>query len=426
MPTQQTPNTIDDLLQYISSTAELDNFDTISKQLAPTLKEIQPQVFTQSTSDDKDPLELLDPSTSSLAYTYFLAARCHTEDPNPTRLVQNLIQFLSVFDSRQVHLVPDKFLQVVQGLTRLATAYQKNFITIKPIANALLRYAPSPKHLTNVHQVFIKECLLSKCYKQALQILDTDITEIELVGTGITYQDHLLYHYYGAMVYIGLKKYERALYFLKLVISAPAVNITSQIQLEAYKKFVLISLLLHGNIVPLPKYTASIVFRSIKNQCQPYQDYASAFEALSVKKLRIEFNKSIEVFKKDNNFGLAKQTLDAIYSRNIQQLTQTYLTLSLTDIADTVGLEGPNAHKIAEDRYNTSNTISKLEQQIDKATSISERVIKTDKIIGCSKEYLSKSQSLHASGIMSGGPGDDPEFLVGGGFDSFDDGKYMG
>ncbi|CAJ0763745.1 6348_t:CDS:10 [Entrophospora sp. SA101] len=418
MPTQQTPNTIDDLLQYISSTAELDNFDTISKQLAPTLKEIQPQVFTQSTSDDKDPLELLDPSTST--------ARCHTEDPNPTRLVQNLIQFLSVFDSRQVHLVPDKFLQVVQGLTRLATAYQKNFITIKPIANALLRYAPSPKHLTNVHQVFIKECLLSKCYKQALQILDTDITEIELVGTGITYQDHLLYHYYGAMVYIGLKKYERALYFLKLVISAPAVNITSQIQLEAYKKFVLISLLLHGNIVPLPKYTASIVFRSIKNQCQPYQDYASAFEALSVKKLRIEFNKSIEVFKKDNNFGLAKQTLDAIYSRNIQQLTQTYLTLSLTDIADTVGLEGPNAHKIAEDRYNTSNTISKLEQQIDKATSVSERVIKTDKIIGCSKEYLSKSQSLHGSGIMSGGPGDDPEFLVGGGFDSFDDGKYMG
>nr|CAG8583753.1 8159_t:CDS:2 [Entrophospora candida] len=174
----------------------------------------------------------------------------------------------------------------------------------------------------------MKECLLSKCYKQALQILDTDITEIELVGTGITYQDHLLYHYYGAMVYIGLKKYERAYYFLKLVISAPA-NIASQIQLEAYKKFVLISLLLRGRIGPLPKYTASIVFRSIKNQCQPYQDYASAFESLSVKRL-------------------PKQTLDAIYKRNIQQLTQTYLTLSLADIADTVGLEGPDAHKIAE------------------------------------------------------------------------------
>ncbi|CAH1764557.1 20425_t:CDS:10, partial [Entrophospora sp. SA101] len=412
-PQTQVPNTMDDVLKYISTvTAEHDNFETISKRIAPTLKEVQPQVFAQSTSDDRDPLDLLDPSTSSLVYAYLLAARFHVESSNSTRLIQYIIQYLSVFDANQVRLVPDKFRQVIQGLTRLAATRQKNLITIKPIANALLRYAPSPQHLTNVHQIFIKECLLSKCYKQALQILDTDITEIELVGTGITYQDHLLYHYYGAMVYIGLKKYERAYYFLKLVISAPA-NIASQIQLEAYKKFVLISLLLRGRIGPLPKYTASIVFRSIKNQCQPYQDYASAFESLSVKRL-------------------PKQTLDAIYKRNIQQLTQTYLTLSLADIADTVGLEGPDAHKIAEsyvlqmvNRYNTTNTIIKLEEEIAKATSVNEHVIRTDKYVGRTKEYLSKSQNLLASGIIPGGlgPGDDPEFLIGGGFDNFiDDG----
>ena len=45
---------------------------------------------------------------------------------------------------------------------------------------------------------------------------------------------------------------------------------------------------------------------------------------------------------------MAKQTLDAIYRRNIQQLTQTYLTLSLADIADAVGLEGREAPKVAE------------------------------------------------------------------------------
>ena len=41
-----------------------------------------------------------------------------------------------------------------------------------------------------------------------------------------------------------------------------------------------------------------------------------------------------------------------------------------------------------------------------------------------------QSQNLLASGIIPGGlgPGDDPEFLIGGGFDNFidDDGKYMG
>jgi hypothetical protein len=74
MPAQpQNLNTMDDLLQFISTTAaEPNNFEAISKQLAPTLKEIQPQVFAQFTLDDRDPLEILNPSTSSLAYTYFL------------------------------------------------------------------------------------------------------------------------------------------------------------------------------------------------------------------------------------------------------------------------------------------------------------------------------------------------------------------
>jgi COP9 signalosome complex subunit 3 len=43
----------------------------------------------------------------------------------------------------------------------------------------------------------------------------------------------------------------------------------------------------------------------------------------------------------DNNLGLAKQALASLYKRNIQRLTQTYLTLSLQDIADTVRLNGP-------------------------------------------------------------------------------------
>ncbi|CAG8456968.1 11697_t:CDS:2 [Acaulospora colombiana] len=173
-------------------------------------------------------------------------------------------------------------------------------------------------------------------------------------------------------------------------------------------------------------------------------------------------------FLQDKNLGLAKQTLDAIYRRNIQQLTQTYLTLSLADIAEAVGLEGPDAAKVAEnyvlrmanihfkiesreifatishshqngmvsfhdnpEMYNTSLTITHLEQQIAKATKVSERVVKTDRAIGCSKEYLTKSQSLLATGgAMPGGlgPGDDTEFLgAGGGFDNFiDDGKYFG
>nr|CAD1842150.1 unnamed protein product [Ananas comosus var. bracteatus] len=44
---------------------------------------------------------------------------------------------------------------------------------------------------------------------------------------------------------------------------------------------------------------------------------------------------------KDNNLGLVKQVLSSLYKRNIQRLTQTYLTLSLQDIANAVQLKTP-------------------------------------------------------------------------------------
>lgn len=47
----------------------------------------------------------------------------------------------------------------------------------------------------------------------------------------------------------------------------------------------------------------------------------------------------------DNNLGLVKQVVSSMYKRNIQILTQTYLTLSLQDIANTVQL---NSSKEAE------------------------------------------------------------------------------
>lgn len=38
----------------------------------------------------------------------------------------------------------------------------------------------------------------------------------------------------------------------------------SHIMLEAYKKYILVSLILHGKVQPLPKYTSQIVGRFVK------------------------------------------------------------------------------------------------------------------------------------------------------------------
>ena len=46
-------------------------------------------------------------------------------------------------------------------------------------------------------------------------------------------------------------------------ITTPAMAV-SHIMLEAYKKYILVSLILHGKVQQLPKYTSQIVGRFIK------------------------------------------------------------------------------------------------------------------------------------------------------------------
>ena len=53
----------------------------------------------------------------------------------------------------------------------------------------------------------------------------------------------------------------------------------------------------------------------------------------------------LNISVQDYNLGLVKQVVASMYKRNIQRLTQTYLTLSLQDIANTVQL---NSAKEAE------------------------------------------------------------------------------
>jgi hypothetical protein len=45
---------------------------------------------------------------------------------------------------------------------------------------------------------------------------------------------------------------------------------------------------------------------------------------------------------RENNIGLVKQVLASLYKKNIQRLTKTFLTLSLSDVASRVQLSGPS------------------------------------------------------------------------------------
>lgn len=150
----------------------------------------------------------------------------------------------------------------------------------------------------------------------------------------------LLYYYYGGMIYTALKQYEQALYFFEVAVTTPAMAV-SHIMLESYKKYILVSLILHGKITTLPRLTSQVVSRFIKPLSQPYHELATACMANNSEGARNIVTKNQEVFQRDNNLGLTKQVLNSLYRSNIQKLTKTFLTLSLTDVAARVQLSGP-------------------------------------------------------------------------------------
>lgn len=60
-----------------------------------------------------------------------------------------------------------------------------------PMLTAIRKIQSSTEHLTTLHPEFLQLCLLAKCYKAGLSVLEDDIYEINLP------RDFFLYCYYG-------------------------------------------------------------------------------------------------------------------------------------------------------------------------------------------------------------------------------------
>lgn len=209
------------------------------------------------------------------------------------------------------------------------------------LARAVEKVRLDDAQLTSVHADLFQVSLAAKMFPPALRLLDQDITSI--ASSDDNHADaryFLLYYYYGGMIYAAVKNFDRALYCFEVAVATPAVAM-SHIMLESYKKYVLVSLLLHGKFLPIPKYSSQVITRFMKPLSHAYLEVASAYQASSSDELRTATTKYRDVFVRDNNLGLVKQVTASLYRRNIQRLTKTFLTLSLADVASRVQLPGP-------------------------------------------------------------------------------------
>lgn len=381
-------------------------------------------------------LETLNLQEHSLGILAVLCVKFSLPNPNGANnadaykpLFSQVQEFIIGCNGEQVRFASDIYAELCHLFTQTLVELQIPLHGIELLCRAIRKIQLFDSQLTSIHADLCQLCLLSKCFKPALEFLDIDVTGINQEEGQFDSKYFLLYYYYGGMIYTALKNYDRALYFFEVCVTTPAMAV-SYIMLEAYKKYILVSLILHGKVLNLPRYTSQVVNRYMKPLGQQYQELATAYQMNSCEEVQNIITKYQQLFTRDHNMGLVKQVLSYLYKKNIQRLTKTFLTLSLSDVASRVQLSGPaDAEKyilnMIEDgeifatinqkdgmvvfhddpeKYNSPQMLAKLEKEMAACMELDKRVLEMEEEVVLTPQYVRKACGQNDQDDQTAGP----------------------
>ncbi|CAO3590656.1 unnamed protein product [Absidia cylindrospora] len=272
-----------------------------------------------------------------------------------------LCHFIDVADMEQVVLAGSQVNRIVVSLNHLAQVQKNDLIPLQPLSTLITRLSPPTNNdaannnlgggtfLTIFHPALAKQCILTKMYQYPMPILNRDIVQVDPKVYGTTIEHYLEYHYYGAILYIGNKEYERAVEFFTLVISAPVQKAVSVIQLEAYKRYILVSLIAYGHLYALPKYVSVVIEKTCRKQYGAYFALMEAFDGDDIEKLTTTIQKHQQTFEADGLLGLTKQLIQASYRKKIKTLTNIYYKVKLDDLGRQISV-GATSSPLSKDQ----------------------------------------------------------------------------
>ncbi|ETW06001.1 hypothetical protein H310_03620 [Aphanomyces invadans] len=221
---------------------------------------------------------------------------------------------------------------LVQLAVQVAIAIHETIRLVYPLRQLLQKWRSSElsrqNALTPYHSTFVLACVYAKCYHAALSVVDEPIFDIASPQAAVQSIHVLEYFYYGGMVYTGLKQFRAAATFFLMTLTVPAYAL-SAIAIEAYKKFILVSLLSDGQVSPLPKSASPAVSRALESYVAPYVAFMKAFTSSSSTPQVV----AVAAADIPDNGGLVKQCLVAFKQIRVQKLPQVYTTVSLTKVA---------------------------------------------------------------------------------------------
>ncbi|KAH8115983.1 hypothetical protein DFH11DRAFT_1876551 [Phellopilus nigrolimitatus] len=409
---------LDSVLGEITTTQDDVQLNNVLRNYAT--KETREMIYASFLAGGQDPLSVLDVQNNTLGYLYLLSARL-TVTNAPIPPLQAIQTFCADFDPVKARLAPERVTLLAKGIVALYETAATLDQCLPLLLDLLTRFPPSRAHLTPLHAPFLRACVATRRFAAALPVLTAPVTEVApALFPDLHYNDHLVYHYAGALALAALRRWAAAEEFLELVVGAPA-QAPAAIQLEALKKLALVQLIVYGKVKDVPKYVSATLVSIFKKS--PYGAFVNAYPLQTAQLERI-LEKEAGAFDSDKNLGLVRQAMERARRWAIKKLTETYITLSLAEIGDAVNLPDQEAVRaivvsmIEDDEivgsidadgtvtFDDASLESSVSQaQVDALLAAAQHqgavLAELDRKLGRSREFLSKSVKNRDNGDWS-------------------------
>ncbi|KAF2671069.1 hypothetical protein BT63DRAFT_207086 [Microthyrium microscopicum] len=373
-----------------------------------------------------------------------------------------ILQYLRSFDPVAIRYVGKDFRMILETVISSAKAASTPHHAIIPVRNAILRLQPENETLTSFHLPLLQLCLETKHYQEALPILDKiifnfptsnphnldsdypcsdhqDSSGYITLKSGLTspvqYRNIHEYFLLGGMIYtaLGRKRWDEAMLYFEYVMCVATQNVATGYMLEAYRKWLLLGVLLTGKTPAIPRIANSAAMRTIQTASKHYVALVAAFHNSDVSKLKAEINVGLTQWDEDGNLGLALELTSAHRRFYIINLQKTYSRcyISQLDEEGNSDLAMKVAHTLIEDgnlnaviEYhngkptieffpNSKGPLAKSEEQfqesvvqkLDKIKALMERVKRVEQKVMLSPEYIQAARKAKdTSNVVASGP----------------------
>lgn len=364
----------------------------------------------------------LSPASQTLAFTELLALKSgFVDQKNTQEFVYLARQLFSDATVSHVALCAKSFVHIARKFREVFVNVERPLAAVGPLRQALYcicRALGSHAILTPIHSDLLYVAIKSKSYSAVQTIIETPLTQLAARQCGVDALDYLSYYYYSGVAFCALKNFSKACESFHLALSIPT-TVISAIQIAAYKKYILAALLNHGEMPALHSKTISqLLVRSLDSLCSTYVEFSRSFKR-GVDESRDFLEKNVNELKKDGNVGLVKQAIESLVRGRILRLTNTYVTLSLKQIADSCRLASVSAAEKAlremialgvlcatidqragmvrfdesDDKLYSRDWSNKLQAHIDQVSNINSAIKDKDRQLQLSNSYLQRTAS---------------------------------